>query len=158
MLRMDISLVLRVRSRGVKLETPGLSGVKVDRALLCFGRFLKWSLMDLVGKSDVITSSGISLENHQLRSTQMRWGSYSFKGRKTNSLSSISLWGMDRCTSSTRSEPYRRMSKSILRGPFSRILTLPKLFSMSFNRESNSIGLKVVSIYWYLASKCFVQE
>jgi len=81
---------------------------------------------------------------------------YSHNGRKTNSLSSMSLCGICKRSWSTVSPSYRRMSRSMFRGPLSIVFCLPRRFSIACNLSSNARGPRVVSIYVgserYLAS------
>jgi len=72
---------------------------------------------------------------------------YSARGLRTNSRSTMPRCGRVSRSWSRMTSPYRSISKSILRGPLSMIFFRPIDFSIACNSSKRAIGSKDVSTY-----------
>ena len=71
---------------------------------------------------------------------------YSHSGLRTNSRSSIRLWGIVRRSLSMTLLSYIKMSRSIVRGPLSMVLRLPSRVSIALRLSNSSKCPSDVSI------------
>ena len=76
-----------------------------------------------------------------------RYITYSHRGFRTKPRSSILLWGMTRRSCSTTCLPYIKISRSMVRGPFSTVFILPRWSSICLRVSSNSNGPSELSTY-----------
>lgn len=93
---------------------------------------------DFARVSICLMSSGPTIEE---------MATYSHSGRSTNSLSSMSLWGISSRSFEKVCSSYSRISKSTLRGPLSITLTRPMVFSIACNSSRSSRGGSEVLTY-----------